>query len=245
MRSLNAGLAAMAMAAGMAAQAATPDTQTTKTAQGAAISSSATPAATTRVIVVSLEDRKLALVENGEVVKTYSVAVGKPSTPSPTGEFTIARRVMNPTYHHDGRTVLPGPRNPVGDRWMGLSEHGYGIHGTNEPNSIGKAASHGCIRMGKADIEDLYTRVEVGDQVEIVGQRDEQTAKLFGGPQIAPSTHAQPAVVLAAAGRPAGVNTGSGSAVEARSTAAATEAAVTLLRHAGSTLSGLVVMGLL
>ena len=66
-----------------------------------------------REIVVSLEDRKLALIENGEVKKVYTVAVGKPSTPSPEGTFTIQRRVANPTYHHDGKTVLPGPNNPV------------------------------------------------------------------------------------------------------------------------------------
>jgi len=134
-----------------------------------------------RVIVVSLEDRKLALVEDGMVKKVYSVAVGKPSTPSPVGTFTIERRVANPTYHHDGKTVLPGPRNPVGTRWMGLSKHGYGIHGTNEPNSIGKASSHGCIRMAKADLEEFYAMVAEGDTVELVGQRNEETAQLFGG----------------------------------------------------------------
>ena len=59
--------------------------------------------ATKRVIIVSLEDRKLALVEDGQVRKVYTVAVGKPSTPSPVGEFTIERRVANPTYSHDGK----------------------------------------------------------------------------------------------------------------------------------------------
>ena len=63
---------------------------------------------------------------------------------------------------------------------MGLSIPGYGIHGTNEPGSIGKAASHGCIRMGKADLEEFYALVAVGDTVELVGERNEQTAKLFG-----------------------------------------------------------------
>ena len=134
---------------------------------------------TARVIVVSLEDRKLALLEDGQVKKVYTVAVGKPTTPSPEGSFTIQRRVANPTYHHNGKTVEPGPANPVGTRWMGLSKAGYGIHGTNEPKSIGKAASHGCIRMAKADLEEFYTLVSVGDQVEIVGQRNEQTARLF------------------------------------------------------------------
>lgn len=155
-----------------------------------------------RVIVVSLEDRKLALIENGNLVKVYTVAVGKPSTPSPVGTFTIARRVKNPTYSHDGRVVPPGPGNPVGDRWMGLSIRGYGIHGTNAPNSIGKAASHGCIRMGKADIEDLFARVEVGDTVELVGTRNAQTAQLFGaGPEAAPA--AAPETVAMASARTA------------------------------------------
>lgn len=133
-----------------------------------------------REIVVSLEDRKLALVEDGHVVKVYSVAVGKPSTPSPEGNFSIERRVANPTYHHDGKTIPAGPNNPVGTRWMGLSIKGYGIHGTNEPKSIGKAASHGCIRMAKADLEELYPLVSVGDSVELVGHRNEETAQLFG-----------------------------------------------------------------
>ena len=132
-----------------------------------------------RVIVVSLEDRKLALVEDGQVKRVYSVAVGKPSTPSPVGTFTIERRVVNPVYHHDGKTVQPGPNNPVGTRWMGLSIKGYGIHGTNEPKSIGKAASHGCIRMARKDLEEMYAMVTVGDMVELIGRRNEETAQLF------------------------------------------------------------------
>jgi lipoprotein-anchoring transpeptidase ErfK/SrfK len=156
----------------------------------------APPDAVKRVIVVSLEDRKLALVEDGQVKKVYPVAVGKPSTPSPVGTFIIERRVVNPTYHHNGRTVLPGPGNPVGTRWMGLSKHGYGIHGTNEPKSIGKAASHGCIRMARANLEEFYELVAEGDTVELVGQRNDQTAQLFGS---APLPAAQPAMTVAAA----------------------------------------------
>jgi lipoprotein-anchoring transpeptidase ErfK/SrfK len=136
-----------------------------------------------REIVVSLQDRKLALLEDGEVKKVYPVAVGKPSTPSPVGTFTIERRAKNPTYSHDGKTVPPGPGNPVGTLWMGLSVHGYGIHGTNEPRSIGRASSHGCIRLAKADLEELYPLVAVGDTVRLVGQRDEETARLFGDRQ--------------------------------------------------------------
>jgi hypothetical protein len=155
-----------------------------------------------RVIVVSLEDRKLALVEDGQVRKIYTVAVGKPSTPSPVGTFTIERRVTNPTYHHNGKTVAPGPRNPVGTRWMGLSKNGYGIHGTNEPNSIGKAASHGCIRMARADLEELYPLVAGGDTVELIGERNEETAQIFGNGEN-PAAPAQPTLTATAAPAPA------------------------------------------
>ena len=161
-----------------------------------AAAQTATQGQVKRVIVVSLEDRKLALVEDGAVKKIYSVAVGKPSTPSPVGTFTIERRVMNPTYSHNGKVVAPGPGNPVGTRWMGLSIRGYGIHGTNEPHSIGKAASHGCIRMAKADLEEFYLLVQVGDTVELVGKRNEETAKLFGdGPMPAITQPVQTAAV--------------------------------------------------
>jgi lipoprotein-anchoring transpeptidase ErfK/SrfK len=152
----------------------------------------------TRVIVVSLEDRKLALVEDGQVKEVYTVAVGKPSTPSPVGTFTIARRVRNPTYSHDGRVVAAGPNNPVGTRWMGLSIRGYGIHGTNAPRSIGKAASHGCIRMARADLEALYAQVHVGDTVELIGQGDEQTAQLFGTGAAQPAADMQLAAATGA-----------------------------------------------
>jgi hypothetical protein len=173
----------------------------------------AEPVTHDRVIVVSLEDRQLALVEDGQVKKVYTVAVGKPSTPSPVGTFAIERRVVNPTYAHNGRIVPPGPGNPVGTRWMGLSIRGYGIHGTNEPKSIGKAASHGCIRMGKADLEEFYELVSVGDTVELVGQRNEETARLFGdGQNPAAPANAQP--VLAAKAAPEAVPAGNSAKVQ-------------------------------
>lgn len=181
-------VAGAALVMGMHAMGQQNAKQQTATVEAAAHANTAK-----RVVLVSLEDRKLALVEDGQVKRVYSVAVGKPSTPSPVGTFTIERRVANPTYRHDGRTILPGPGNPVGTRWMGLSIHGYGIHGTNEPRSIGKAASHGCIRMAKADLEEFYELVAVGDAVELVGQRNEETAQLFGdGVKPAPAATPQP-----------------------------------------------------
>ena len=137
--------------------------------------------ATVRWVLVSIPDRKLALFENGTVIRIYRVAVGKPSTPSPVGEFKIVNRVTNPTYYHKGQVIDAGKDNPVGSRWMGLSTKGYGIHGTNQPNSIGKAASTGCIRVSKKNLEELFALVGVGDKVQIRSERDEQIAAVFGG----------------------------------------------------------------
>jgi lipoprotein-anchoring transpeptidase ErfK/SrfK len=129
------------------------------------------PDAGRRRIVISLADRKLALLEGERVLKVYDVAVGKASTPSPRGSFVIVNHVEHPTWFGPAGPIAPGPRNPLGTRWMGLSAHGYGIHGTNAPGSIGKAASHGCIRMRRQDLEELFGLVGVGTPVELTGER--------------------------------------------------------------------------
>jgi len=133
-----------------------------------------------RTVLVSLVDRKLAVIEDGVVIATFQVAVGADVTPSPTGEFKVVSRVENPTYYRPGTVIPAGKNNPVGTRWLGLSEKGYGIHGTNAPGSIGHAASHGCIRLRNSDIEKLFTMVQVGDTVKIRGQRDDEVAQVFG-----------------------------------------------------------------
>jgi hypothetical protein len=142
-----------------------------------------------RRIVVSFPDHKLALVEGGVVVKVFPVAVGRRISPSPAGTFRIATRVSHPAYYRPGVVIPPGANNPVGTRWMGLSKPGYGIHGTNQPRSIGRDASHGCIRMRNRDAEDLFARVRVGDTVELHPAADAVTLALFhGGEQQAPAT---------------------------------------------------------
>jgi lipoprotein-anchoring transpeptidase ErfK/SrfK len=145
---------------------------------GTTLSTARTP----RVIVVSIPDRKLAVLENGKIVRIFSVAVGASISPSPTGDFHIVNRISNPTYYHSGVVIPPGSDNPIGPRWLGLDRKGYGIHGTNEPRSIGKAASHGCIRLSNRDIEQLFTLVRAGDVVHIVDARDTQFTSVFGGP---------------------------------------------------------------
>jgi murein L,D-transpeptidase YcbB/YkuD len=133
-----------------------------------------------RTVVVSIPDRKLAVIENGNVIATFSVAVGAQATPSPTGQFQIVNRVSNPNYYRPGAVIPSGKDNPVGTRWVGLSQKGYGIHGTNAPKSVGHAASHGCIRLRNRDMERLFAMLQVGDAVEIHGERDEQVAQVFG-----------------------------------------------------------------
>ena len=133
-----------------------------------------------RSVLVSIPDRKLALFENGRVVRFYRISVGKSATPSPVGIFKIVNRVTHPTYYHKGQVIGAGKGNPVGTRWMGLSAKGYGIHGTNQPDSIGKAASTGCIRMRRQDLEELFEFVAIGDTVQIRAERDEQLARVFG-----------------------------------------------------------------
>jgi len=133
-----------------------------------------------RRIVVSISDRKLALVEDGQVVKIYTVAVGAKVSPSPTGAFKIVTRIPQATYYHEAVVIPAGEGSPIGTRWIGLNRAGYGIHGTNSPRSIGKAASHGCIRMRNRDAEEFFEMVRVGDAVEIRGERDGETAALFG-----------------------------------------------------------------
>jgi lipoprotein-anchoring transpeptidase ErfK/SrfK len=142
-----------------------------------------------RRIVISIPDRKLAVIEKGQVVKIYATAVGAPASPTPTGTYKIAQRIPNPTWYGPaGQVVGPGKGNPVGTRWMGLSRKGYGIHGTNHPQSIGRRASHGCIRMRNRDVEDLFERVAVGDVVELRGVRDAEITQIFGSSEAAVAT---------------------------------------------------------
>jgi len=137
------------------------------------------PESPRRQIIVSIADRKLALLDGNRIVKIYRVAVGAAESPSPTGDFEIVNRLERPTYYHPHKVIAPGPDNPLGTRWIGLNKKGFGIHGTNEPRTIGRAASHGCIRMRQRDLEELFRRVRVGDEVQIRGERDEVTAEIF------------------------------------------------------------------
>lgn len=152
-------------------------------ATAADAAATAVPTTTPRRIIVSIADRRLVVVENDEVLAAFPVAVGAPASPSPVGTFTVINRVANPTYYKPGTVIGPGASNPVGTRWIGLSQKGYGIHGTDAPSSIGYAKSHGCIRLRNADVERLFEQVRAGDIVELHAERTPEIAQLFANVQ--------------------------------------------------------------
>ncbi|MFD2617837.1 L,D-transpeptidase [Terrilactibacillus laevilacticus] len=105
-------------------------------------------------IDVSTSKHKLKLFDDDTLIKEYPIAVGKILTPTPVGTYTIINK-------------QPNPGGPYGAFWMGLSKPHYGIHGTNNPASIGKDVSLGCIRMYNQDVLELSTRVPIGTKVKI------------------------------------------------------------------------------
>jgi lipoprotein-anchoring transpeptidase ErfK/SrfK len=127
------------------------------------------------VILINRSLNRLTYFDRGQL-RRFPVATGQAIYPTPTGEFHIVVKWANPWWYpptYDAwakglKPVPPGPDNPLGTRWMGLSSPGIGIHGTDEPTSIGYSASHGCIRMQVPDAEWLFNHVAVGTTVFIV-----------------------------------------------------------------------------
>jgi lipoprotein-anchoring transpeptidase ErfK/SrfK len=127
-------------------------------------------------IVVNRAAHTLKLYDGKRLVRTLSVAVGQAIYPTPSGVFRIKDKQMNPWWYpptYDSwakglKPVPPGPGNPLGTRWMGLTAPGVGIHGTDADTSIGYSLSHGCVRMHVPDAEWLFERVHVGTPVVIV-----------------------------------------------------------------------------
>lgn len=128
------------------------------------------------VIVVDRAAHTLRLYQTHKLLRTLPVAVGQAIYPTPSGVFYIQDKQLNPWWYpptYDSwakglQPVPPGPGNPLGTRWMGLSAPGVGIHGTDADTSIGYSLSHGCIRMHVPDAEWLFQRVHVGRQVVIL-----------------------------------------------------------------------------
>ncbi len=106
-------------------------------------------------IIINVAAKRLTVYRSGALFREYIVATGRPETPTPIGVFEIINKELD-------------PGGPYGTRWLGLSAKGYGIHGTNNPASIGTAASNGCIRMYNEDVESLFDITSVGTVVRIL-----------------------------------------------------------------------------
>jgi lipoprotein-anchoring transpeptidase ErfK/SrfK len=127
------------------------------------------------VIVISRGANTLWLYDSTRLVRTFGVATGQSRYPTPSGLWSIVDMQLNPWWRPPDsdwakglKPIPPGPGNPLGTRWMGLSAPGVGIHGTPDAASIGYSASHGCIRMQIPDAEWLFQHVHLGVPVYIV-----------------------------------------------------------------------------
>lgn len=134
-------------------------------------------------ITINLAELRLYLLwpEQGrQRIRAYAIGIGSEGRDTPEGDYTITQRVEKPSWtapasvraaRPDGPTLIPpGPDNPLGDYWLGLSLSGYGIHGTNRSFGIGRRVSHGCLRLYPEDIEDLFPRAPRGTPVRIIYQ---------------------------------------------------------------------------
>lgn len=133
-------------------------------------------------IVINVPQRMLFLFEGGALRGAWRVTAGKPDWPTPTGAFTVVNRQKDKTWmvppsiqaemRRERKRVLtevpPGPDNPLGRHWIGLSMPGIGIHGTNAPSSIYGLRSHGCVRMHPRDVSQLFDRVAAGTPGEMI-----------------------------------------------------------------------------
>ncbi|RNA69010.1 L,D-transpeptidase [Alteribacter keqinensis] len=133
-------------------------------------------------VVVNKERHELAYISEGEIKSIFPVAIGKEGDDTPEGEFNLLVKAENPYYR---KKDIPGgsENNPLGTRWLGfdaLNTDGriYGIHGTNNPESIGRAITAGCIRMNNEDVEFLFQEVPVGMKILVIN--DSRTFEEIG-----------------------------------------------------------------
>ncbi|AWB07768.1 L,D-transpeptidase (plasmid) [Azospirillum humicireducens] len=129
-------------------------------------------------IAISLADRRLYLTGADGTTRGFPVAIGRPGVPIPVGDSSIQRKRRDPTWRPTAnqrrekpslpRAVPPGPNNPLGKFALDLGWPAIAIHGTNDPDSVGRQASGGCFRMLPADIETVFATAEVGTPVRVV-----------------------------------------------------------------------------
>jgi L,D-transpeptidase ErfK/SrfK len=140
------------------------------------------PGGVSDALVVNIPQRMLFLFGPGDELRGYPVAVGRPTWQTPTGSFSVLSKRLKSTWHvppsiqeeicQNGRepltSVLPGPSNPLGDRWLVLSLPSVGIHGTSAPQSIYTFQTDGCIRLHPDDMRDVFERVALQDAGEVI-----------------------------------------------------------------------------
>lgn len=171
-RRLNRILAARAIVLALVTQSRTPISLVFRPVQP-----ELTPKAFPHTIVIRRGSHELTLYRGATVQRRFGVATGQAIYPTPLGRFQIVVKYRDPWWYPPigsswaagEKPIPPGPGNPLGTRWMGLSAPDVGIHGTPNAASIGYSASHGCIRMRIPDAEWLFDHVEIGTTVFIVG----------------------------------------------------------------------------
>lgn len=124
-------------------------------------------------LVLDLSDRKVYVFQGTKQIGSYPVAVGKEGWETPKGDFQVIEMQENPVWQDpwSGEIKKPGPNTALGLRWIGFWTNGkdtIGFHGTPTVDSIGKAASHGCVRMRNEDVVNLFQKVEMGTPVKVV-----------------------------------------------------------------------------
>jgi hypothetical protein len=123
-------------------------------------------------VVLRLSERQVYVYKGKEAIASYPVAIGRPDTPTPTGEFQIFEMLENPSWQNPrtGEVEPAGPNGSLGTRWMAFSNQPNGVigfHGTPNRASIGRAASHGCVRMRDEDAVALYSLIQLGTVVTV------------------------------------------------------------------------------
>jgi lipoprotein-anchoring transpeptidase ErfK/SrfK len=138
------------------------------------------PAKTARIEVDKSRETVRAFAKDGTLIAFYPASVGSEEKPTPSGTLKVVSIQPNPTYRYDPEykfkgvkstkpfTINPGPNNPVGAMWIGLSQAGYGIHGTNEPSRVSKTESHGCVRLTNWDVARLAQSLKKGVAVTFI-----------------------------------------------------------------------------
>ena len=132
----------------------------------------AAPAPLPVKLVLRLRERRVYVYRGDRVETSYPVAIGKPATPTPTGTYRVFQMVQNPVWKNPwtGQVMRPGPNSALGLRWIGFMERSNGIigfHGTPTVNSIGRAASNGCVRMRNEHVVELFEKVQMGTTVVV------------------------------------------------------------------------------